>query len=49
MPRIKMGETRVAKTWQQIIVDQIKAGRAIPVLSNSISNDLILAAIPGLR
>jgi len=44
-----MGETRVAKTWQQIIVDQIKAGRAIPVLSNSISNDLILAAIPGLR
>jgi hypothetical protein len=42
MPRIKMGETRVAKTWQQIIVDQIKAGRSIPVLSNSISNDLIL-------
>jgi SIR2-like protein len=42
MPRIKPGETRVAKTWQQIIVDQIKAGKAIPVLSNSISNDLIL-------
>ena len=42
MARIKMGETRVAKTWQQIIVDQIKAGKAIPVLSNSISNDLIL-------
>jgi SIR2-like domain len=42
MPIIKKGEKRVAKTWQQIIVDQIKAGRAIPVLSNSISNDLIL-------
>lgn len=42
MTRIKPGEKRVAKTWQQIIVDQIKAGRAIPVLSNSISNDLIL-------
>ncbi len=42
MPRIIMGETRVAKTLQQIIIDQIKAGRAIPVLSNSISNDLIL-------
>ena len=42
MPRIKTGETRIAKTWQQIIVNQIRAGRAIPVLSNSISNDLIL-------
>lgn len=42
MPRIKTGETRVAKTWQQIIVDQIKASKAIPVFSNSISNDLIL-------
>ena len=42
MPRIKLGETRATKTWQQIIIDQIKAGRAIPVLGNSISNDLIL-------
>ena len=42
MPRIRTRETRVAKTWQQIIVDQIKAGRALPVLSNSISNDLLL-------
>jgi SIR2-like domain len=42
MPIIKKGEKRVAKTWQQIIVDQIKEGKAIPVLSNSISNDLIL-------
>jgi hypothetical protein len=42
MPRIKTGEKWVAKTWQQKIIDQIKAGRAIPVLSNSISNDLIL-------
>jgi hypothetical protein len=43
MPRIRPGEIYVAKTWQQIVVDQIKAGRAIPVLSNSISNDLILS------
>lgn len=44
MPRIKVGEIHVAKTWQQIIVDQIKAGRAMPVLGNSISNDLILGS-----
>jgi hypothetical protein len=42
MPRIKLGQTRVAKTWQQVIFDQIKAHKAIPLLSNSISNDLIL-------
>ncbi|MFO1430339.1 MAG: SIR2 family protein [Candidatus Competibacteraceae bacterium] len=45
MPRFKkLGEIQVARTWQQIIVDQIKAGRAIPVLGNSISNDLILGS-----
>jgi SIR2-like protein len=42
MPLINIGEKRVKKTRPQIIVDQIKARKAIPILSNSISNDLIL-------
>ncbi len=44
MPRIniKKGEKWVPKTGQEIILDQIKAGKAIPILSNSVSNELIL-------
>ncbi len=43
MPRIKTGERRkVARTWQQTIVDRIRAGKVVPLISNVVSNDLIL-------
>jgi hypothetical protein len=42
MPRIRRGEKHVAKTWQQVIVDQVRAGKVLPIISNSVGNDLVL-------
>jgi hypothetical protein len=42
MPLIKTGQTVVAKTWQQTIVERIRDGRVLPVISNVVSNDLVL-------
>ena len=42
MPRIRTGQKKVAKTWQQTIIERIKAGKVVPLLSNVISNNLVL-------
>lgn len=42
MPRIKTGRRKVARTWQQTIVDRIRAGKVVPLISNVVNNDLIL-------
>lgn len=42
MPRIRTGQKKVAKTWQQTIIERIKAGKVVPLLSNVVSNNLVL-------
>ena len=42
MPRIRTGQKKEARTWQQTIVDRIKTGKVVPLISNVISNDLVL-------
>ncbi|MCP4699226.1 MAG: SIR2 family protein [Gammaproteobacteria bacterium] len=42
MPRIKVGQKRVSKTWQQIIFEQIKSGKAMPVISNMVADECML-------
>jgi hypothetical protein len=42
MPIIRSGQKRVTKTWQQMIQDQIHSGKALPVLSNTLANRLML-------
>lgn len=42
MPRIRTGQKKVAKSWQQTITERIKAGKVVPLLSNVVSNDLVL-------
>ncbi len=42
MPRIRTGQKKVARTWQQTIVERIKAGKVVPLISNVVSNNLVL-------
>jgi hypothetical protein len=44
MPRIKISqpERREAATWQQTIVDRIRAGKVVPLISQAVDYDLIL-------
>lgn len=42
MPRIRTGQRKVARTWQQVIIERIKAGKVVPLISNVVSNDLVL-------
>jgi len=42
MPRIRTGQRKVARTWQQVIIERIKAGKVVPLISNVGSNDLVL-------
>ena len=42
MPRIRTGRREVARSWQQIIIDRIRTGKVVPLISNAISNDLVL-------
>lgn len=42
MPRIKTGQPKVLRTWQQTIVERIRAGKVVPLLSNIISDNLFL-------
>jgi hypothetical protein len=37
MPIIRKGEKRVPKTWKQMIQEQIRSCKALPVLSNALS------------
>lgn len=45
MPRIKINSARRARpaTWQQTIIDRIRGGKLVPLIANSIGNDLVLA------
>lgn len=42
MPRIRRGEKHAPKTWHQVIVDQIRAGKVLPIISNSVGNNRVL-------
>lgn len=42
MPRIKIGQKKVSRTWQQTITERIRAGKVVPLISNVVSNDLVL-------
>lgn len=45
MPRIKVSpgaERKDAATWQQTIVDRIKAGKVVPILSRVVDHNLVL-------
>ncbi|MCK6629094.1 MAG: SIR2 family protein [Anaerolineae bacterium] len=45
MPRIKISgdvERKEAVTWQQTIVDRIRAGKVVPVISHSVDHNLVL-------
>lgn len=48
MPRIRTGQRKVSRTWQQTIVERIKVGRVVPLISNIVSNDLILGSHQGI-
>ncbi|GAB4453366.1 MAG: hypothetical protein Kow0031_35640 [Anaerolineae bacterium] len=42
MPRIKTGQRAATRTWEQTIVDRIRTGKVVPLISNVVSNDLVL-------
>lgn len=42
MPRIKTGQPKIAKTWQQTIIERIRVGKVVPVVGNVVSNNLAL-------
>jgi hypothetical protein len=42
MPRIKIGQSKIARTWQQTIVERIRVGKVVPLVSNTVSNNLVL-------
>ena len=44
MPRIRTGQRKVSRTWQQTITERIRTGRVVPLISNVVSNDLILGS-----
>jgi hypothetical protein len=42
MPRIRTGQQTTVRTWQQTIVERIKNGKVVPIISNEVSNNLVL-------
>jgi len=43
MPRIKKrGARSQAITWKQVIINQIRDGKMLPIISNSLHNDMVL-------
>ena len=42
MPRIRPGQRKVAKTWQQTVADRVKMGRVVPIISNRVNHNLVL-------
>ncbi len=37
-----MGRRRVSKTWREFIADQIKIGKVVPVIGNTVANNMLL-------
>ena len=42
MPRIRTGQKKVTRTWQQTIIERIRAGKVVPLISNVVSDNLVL-------
>jgi len=42
MPRIRIGQRKVARTWEQTIIERIRVGKVVPVIGNVVSNNLAL-------
>lgn len=42
MPRIRTGQRKKPKTWEQVIIDRIKIGKVVPLISNEVGNNLVL-------
>jgi hypothetical protein len=42
MPRIRTGQRKKPKTWEQVIIDRIKTGKVVPLISNEVGNNLVL-------
>ncbi|RME74188.1 MAG: SIR2 family protein [Chloroflexi bacterium] len=42
MPRIKIGQPKIARTWKQTIAERIRAGKVVPIVSNVVGNNLVL-------
>ena len=42
MPRIRTGQRKEPKTWEQVIIDRIKVGKVVPLVSNEVGNNLVL-------
>jgi hypothetical protein len=42
MPIIMRGQKRVEKTWQQVVQDQFRERKVLPLISNAVGNDLVL-------
>jgi hypothetical protein len=48
MPRIRTGQQKNTRTWQQTIVERIRTGKVVPVVSNIVGDDLLLGSHDGL-
>jgi hypothetical protein len=48
MPRIKTGQPKNIRTWQQTIVERIRTGKVVPVISNLVGDDLLLGSHEGV-
>lgn len=42
MPRIKIGQRKVSRTWQQTIAERIRTGKVVPIIANLVGNNLVL-------
>jgi len=42
MPRIKIGQRKISRTWQQTIAERIRTGKVAPIVSNEVGNNLVL-------
>lgn len=42
MPRIKIGQRKISRTWQQTISERIKTGKVVPIIGNVVGNNLVL-------
>ncbi len=42
MPRIRTGQRKITRTWQQTIIERLKMGKVVPLIGNIVSNNLIL-------
>ena len=46
MPRIRPGQRKVTRTWQQTIIERVKRGRVVPIIGKRITHNLVLGGYP---